>query len=186
MPRAQSTSITVRRPQVSPRGQSRPAWTWKTQILDEPGSGGVSSCIDRCYVNLTNIKAFSAFVLPKQRLYMMENGCHDRSSTDLVSHSFSLLSCFGVTRCFYVEWLMLTLKGLGWISLCVHVCVYVHFVCVRTRMLYATYQQAGAWLAYMKMSQFHGLQRPRSPTHTSSRAMQMVWFVNVHKSYCVP
>lgn len=24
---------------------------------------------------------------------------------------------------------MLALKGLGWISLCVHVCVYVHFVC---------------------------------------------------------
>lgn len=87
-------------------------------------------CIDHCYVKLSLALQHYTFLCicpPEQRLYAFENGCHDQTSTDLVSHSFSLLSCFGVTRCFYVEWLMLALKGLRRTSLCspcVRVCAF--------------------------------------------------------------
>lgn len=38
---------------------------------------------------------------------------------DLFSRSLSVLSCFGVTGSFYVEWLMLALHGPGCIGACV-------------------------------------------------------------------
>lgn len=66
---------------------------------------------------------------------------------------------------------------------CVQLCA---VVCAHKRMLCATNHHSGDWLANMKMSQFHGLQRPEiPPTHTSYRSMQMVWFVIVYKKVTV-
>lgn len=76
-------------------------------------------------------------------------------------------------------------KGPG-VYLTVCACV---FVCVYTRMLYAANQHAGAWLAYMKMSRFHGLQRPRIPLHThihTPQSMQIVVLIIVHRGNCAP
>lgn len=132
-----------------------------------------------------NIKAFSAFVLPEQHLYMWENGCRDQTSIDLVSHSFSVLSCFGVTRCSYMEWLMLALKALGCISLCVHVCGYVH-LCVLPN---AARSQSACGVS----TRLHGdesfswsAKTKIPPTHTSPRSIQMVWCVTVHRRCCAP
>lgn len=118
---------------------------------------------------------------------MLENGCHDQTSTDLVSHSFSLLSCFGVTTCFYVEWLMLALKGLGCISLCVHVCGYVRLsACTRTNAVHDQWARRGSTRLHEDESVSWSAKTKTPPhTHTSSQSMQMFWFVIVHRVYCV-
>lgn len=78
---------------------------------------------------------------------------------------------------------MLAPKGLGCISLCMHVCGNVH-LCVCVCMYMRTYRRATVWLACMKMSQFHGPQRPRSPTYSSSPSMQMVGILYGSKRKC--
>lgn len=68
---------------------------------DQGASPHVSIRVMSTWARNSNSKAFSASVLPKKPLYVLENGCHNQTSTDLVSHSFSVISML------WSDWMLL-------------------------------------------------------------------------------
>lgn len=132
------------------------------------GGRGISSCIDLQLHKLCALQHQSSRGFLSRPCGVFANGCRGQTSADLVSHSASPLACFGVTGCFYVEWLMLAPKGPWCISLSVHVCwpcafpICVCEICVNAHM--QTDRRAAARCACVEMSQFHGLAETSTPT----------------------